>query len=120
MAGTHELPGRRLKWAIALALLIATVAVYSRSLSTDFTFVNVDDNHYVTANPDVQRGLSADGVVYAFKSLEAWNWHPVTWLSLELDSTLFGVSAASYRRTNILMHAIAAILLFWLLQRMTG
>src|SRR5262245_28210148 len=105
MAGTSEMPERRLKWVIALALPLATVAVYARSLSSDFTFVNVDDNHYVTANPDVQRGLSLDAVYYAFTSSEAWNWHPVTWLSLELDSTLFGVSAESYRRTNILIHA---------------
>jgi tetratricopeptide (TPR) repeat protein len=111
---------RGVKWAIGLTLFVATVAVYSRSLGSDFTFVNVDDNHYVTANPDVQRGLSLDGLAYAFTSTEAWNWHPVTWLSLELDSSLFGISANSYRRTNIIIHAAAAVMLFCLLQRMTG
>ena len=63
-------------------LVFAVVGVYGASLG--YGFVGFDDPDYVTANPIVQRGLSADGVKWAFTTHAAQNWHPLTWLSLML------------------------------------
>jgi hypothetical protein len=37
-----------------------------------------------------------------------------------LDCQLFGLNAGGHHFTNVLLHTIAAVLLFLLLQRMTG
>jgi hypothetical protein len=49
------------------------------------------------------------------------NWHPLTLLSLMLDATLTGTLDPSVPHfTNILLHAINSVLLFLLLQHLTG
>ena len=43
---------------------------------------------------------------WAFTTPHAANWHPLTWLSLQLDATLFGSDSAwGYHLTNLLLHA---------------
>jgi protein O-mannosyl-transferase len=107
-------------WAIALFLAVAVLAVYVRAWSGNFEFINFDDNYYVTDNPHVHAGLSVQGLGWALTSFDATNWHPLTWLSLQLDTQLFGVNAAAIHRTNVLLHVGNTVLLFWLLKRMTG
>ena len=53
--------------------------------------MNYDDPDYVTANAQVQGGLTAEGVRWALTAGVASNWHPLTWLSHQLDVTLFGL-----------------------------
>jgi len=48
------------------------------------------------------------------------NWHPVTTISHMLDCQLHGLKAGGHHFTNVLLHSIAAILLFLALQCMTG
>jgi tetratricopeptide (TPR) repeat protein len=121
MPDTSSSPARRAAaWGIALALAVAVLAVYGRSWSGQFHFVNFDDDQYVTGNSRVRGGLTADGVVWALTTLDAYNWHPLTWLSLQLDAELFGTSATGCHRTNTLLHAANTALLFGLLLRLTG
>src|SRR5262245_23100777 len=75
----------------AAALAAASAAPFVPALRCDFT--NYDDPPYVTANPMVAGGLSADGVRWAFSTFDAGNWHPLAWLSLQLDATLWKSSA---------------------------
>lgn len=103
--------------AICVALVVVTVAVYWPVLS--FDFVNLDDPGYVSSNGPVQRGLSFGGWMYAWTSLEMVNWHPLIWLSLELDSTLWGTGPAGYHATNLILHILNVVLLFALLLSMT-
>ena len=49
---------------VALLLALAVVAVYLPVAQFDFT--NYDDTHYVTRNPQVLKGLSWEGVRWAF------------------------------------------------------
>jgi len=61
----------------------------------------------------VQAGLTPDGVAWAFTTFEAANWHPLTWISLELDSTLFGGQKAfGFHLTNVLLHTANTVILF--------
>jgi len=108
-------------WAVAggcAFLLLAVVAVFGQTIG--FDFVNFDDNLYVYDNPNLAKGLSVEGVAWAFSATEANNWHPLTWLSLLLDYSLFGRNAWGYHLMNVLLHAANAILLFLVLRRMTG
>jgi protein O-mannosyl-transferase len=83
-------------------------------------FINFDDGIYVYANPHVQSGLTFQGVLWAFKTMNAANWHPITWLSHMLDCQLYGLNPAGHHLTNLFLHIANALLLFLLLQNATG
>ena len=103
---------------ICLLLVVVTLALYNPV--SHFPFVNFDDNHYITGNLHVRSGLSWNTIAWAFGSIEEYNWHPLTWLSHALDCQLFGLNPAGHHYTNLLLHALNAVLLFLLLQRATG
>lgn len=98
---------------IAAAILLAFWQVGSSE------FINYDDNDYVTENRWVQRGLTADGIRWAFTTYHASNWHPLTWMSHMLDVQLFGLSPRGHHLTNLLLHIANSLLLFLVLHRMT-
>ena len=83
-------------------------------------FLNWDDDDYVTDNIHVKAGLSSDTIAWAFTTYDAANWHPVTWLSHALDYQFFELDPAGHHATNLLLHVINAVLLFWVLWRATG
>jgi tetratricopeptide (TPR) repeat protein len=82
-------------------------------------FVNMDDDYYVTENPQVRAGLTGSSIRWAWTAIYSANWHPLTWLSLMLDSQLFGIGPWGYHLTNLLLHLTNTLLLFGLLCRMT-
>ena len=84
-----------------------------------FDFVTYDDPDYVTANPHVQAGLTFAGAAWAFTTGFAGNWFPLTWLSHMLDCQLFGLDSGWHHFTNVLLHALSAVLLFAALKKMT-
>ena len=99
-------------------LFLATFAVYAQV--RHFDFVNFDDPEYVTANPHVRAGITPASVVWAFTSGEAANWFPLTRLSHMLDYQMFGLRSGWHHLTNVLLHALAVLLLFAFLNRSTG
>ncbi|MCX8091080.1 MAG: hypothetical protein N3I86_09155, partial [Verrucomicrobiae bacterium] len=103
---------------IAAALAVLTFTLYQPTL--EYPFLRFDDPEYVTANPNVWRGLSGESVRWAFTTFHQSNWHPLTWLTHMLDCELFGDWAGGHRLVNILLHAANTILLFLLLRQMTG
>ncbi len=109
-----RLPG----WVMAVALALVTVAVYCPV--TGFQFVNFDDPDFITANPHVRAGLTAESFKWARSSVVAMNWHPITMLTFMLDCQLFGVKPWWPHLVNALLHAANTVLLFGLLKRMTG
>jgi protein O-mannosyl-transferase len=105
-------------YGFALGLFAATVLVYGQACS--FGYMTVDDAAYVTANRPVQHGLSLQGIAWSFTNVHDSNWIPFTWMSLMLDSSLYGVHPWGYHLTNVLLHAINGVLLFIALTRATG
>ncbi len=110
--------GRRTLFA-AVLLAGATLAVYAPSLSNGFVDA-YDDADYVTSNPVVRRGLSGDGIVWAFTNSHAANWHPLTWLSHMADCAAYGLDPRGHHLTSLLLHAANAVLLLLLLEGLTG
>jgi tetratricopeptide (TPR) repeat protein len=108
---------------------LMTVTAYYPCLG--YAFTSFDDRDYVTENAHVQAGLTAGSIRWAFTTFDCGNWHPLTWLSLQLDWTLYGSGAGSFHPskvqmaggfhlTNLLLHTASALLLFLTLGRMTG
>jgi tetratricopeptide (TPR) repeat protein len=103
---------------ISFLLLGATVAAYWPIREAEF--LNFDDAQYITDNPKVLQGLTRQGFVWSFTTFHASNWHPLTWLSHMADCQLFGDNPTGHHFANVGLHAANAILLFFLLWRMTG
>lgn len=105
----------RLTILACIVLALATFAVYGEVGS--HPFIHFDDGAYVFDNPVVQGGLTLKGVKWAFTTLYAGYWMPLTWLSHMLDCQLFGLSPGGPHLTNLLFHIANTLLLFlWLLR----
>jgi len=103
---------------ICLLLAVVTLALYNPV--NRHPFVNYDDDRYVTDNPHVRQGLTADTFVWALTSTEVANWHPLTWMSHALDYSLFHLNPAGHHFASVLLHAVNVILLFLFLMWATG
>jgi hypothetical protein len=111
-------PGFGLDLGLAAALALGTLALYARTLGHDF--VLFDDPYYVSRNPRVARGLTPDGVAWALRSVDFFNWAPLVWLSHMLDTTLFGMRAGPRLAVNAGLHALTTVVLFHTLRLATG
>src|SRR5271163_3295004 len=84
---------------LCLLLALATLALYNPV--TRAPFLNYDDPVYVTDNAQVRAGLTWNTIVWTFRTPQALDWHPITWLSYALDSQMFGLNPAGYHLTNV-------------------
>ena len=102
---------------ICISLSIIILSIYSQV--SHFSFVAFDDQVYVTNNAHIQSGITWENIIWAFSSMEAGFWQPLTWLSLLLDFEIYRLDAGGYHLTNLLIHLFNAILLFLVLEGMT-
>ena len=120
---------------IVLGLILITLACYWPVGTADF--VNYDDNRYITDNPTVQRGLTMEGIKYAFTSPDGGYWHPITWISHMIDVELYGPKETGrhlvgvllrtndtlpggHHFTNLIFHVANTLLLLAVMKRLTG
>jgi tetratricopeptide (TPR) repeat protein len=111
------MPAWRRELLLALALAGLTLLAFEGVRHNQF--VGFDDPGYITDNPHVQAGLTAESVGWAFTTFTESNWHPLTWISLQLDAALYGLDPIGFHRTNLLLHLANVLLLFGVLGRMT-
>ena len=103
---------------ICAVLAAATFVAFEQVRNNDF--VRYDDNNYVTDNVYVQKGLSFESIRWAFTTWHQGNWHPLTWMSHLVDSTVFGMEPAGHHLVSVGFHIANVILLFLILKKMTG
>ena len=108
----------RAECLVITALVVLTAAVYGQVISHDF--IQYDDPDYITGNPIVRGGLSWKGFLWAFTTVSAANWHPLTWVSHMLDVDLFGLKPGMHHLVNVFFHILNTTLLFVILRQMTG
>ena len=106
------------RWLLAVLLVLVTLAVYWPA--TRGGFIAYDDNLLVTENPQVQKGLTLEGLELAWFNPVNCLWHPLTVMSHMLDCQLFGLNPWGHHLTSVLLHGLNAGLVFALLQQMTG
>ncbi len=102
---------------IYIFLTVATFIAFWQVRNCDF--VNYDDPIYVTKNNHIQNGITMEGIRWAFTTSYATNWHPLTWISHMLDVQFYGLDPGWHHITNLLFHIANALLLFFVLNRMT-
>jgi len=96
-----------------LACLV--LLVYLRSAW--FGFVSYDDGGYVSENPLIQAGLTWDGIAHFFYDGHRLQWIPLTSLSYMIECQLFGLHPTVHHLTNVVLHALNALLVYALLRR---
>ena len=106
------------RWLLAVLLVLVTLAVYWPA--TRGGFIAYDDNLLVTENPQVQKGLTLEGMELAWFNPVNCLWHPLTVMSHMLDCQLFGLNPWGHHLTSVLLHGLNAGLVFALLKQMTG
>lgn len=74
----------------------------------------------VTNNPHIEGGLTVRNIVWALTSFDAFNWHPITWLSHMAVAQFGGMDPGAHHLANVAIHAASSVLLFLLFLRMTG
>jgi protein O-mannosyl-transferase len=116
------LPGdpssRGVTLGIYLFLAVMSLTIFAQTIRYDF--VNFDDDLYVYNTPAIKAGLTVKGITLAVISQHARNWHPLTTISHMLDCQLYGLNAGGHHVTNMLLHTFGVLLLFRVLQQMTG
>lgn len=108
----------RARWLVALGLVALCFAVYASVRHHEF--VNYDDPVAIVENPNLVGGLSFESVRRAFAAPRFYNYIPLTAVSLQVDHALYGMEPAGFLLTNVALHALTVVLLFFALGRLTG
>src|SRR5947207_9251973 len=103
---------------VCAVIVVLIWIVFGQTLSHDF--VNYDDKVYVYGNSLVAAGLSLHGLSQAFVDTQTNNWHPLTIVSHMIDCQFSDLKAGGHHFTNVFLHTIAAVLLFFWLRNITG
>jgi len=113
-----SLTKNQLRILICVVLASATLVLYLPV--TRHNFINIDDQRFVIENPHVRDGLTWPGIVWAFQTTQTENWHPLTWITHMMDCQFYGLNPAGHHLTNLLVHIANTLLLFLLLNKLTG
>ncbi len=111
-------PSRSLQLGVCAVIVVLIWIVFGQTLGHDF--VNYDDKVYVYGNSLVNAGLSLHALSRAFVDTSTTNWHPLTIISHMIDCQFYDLKAGGHHFTNVLLHTVAAVLLFLLLRQMFG
>jgi tetratricopeptide (TPR) repeat protein len=102
--------------AVGGAFLLAaiTIIAYLPALHAGFVF---DDSGYVTENESL-RTLAGLGRIWTAPQHAGEVYYPLTFTSLWLDYHLWGLQPFGYHCVNICLHALTAVMLWYLLRRL--
>jgi len=103
---------------ICFLLAASTLAIYWPV--RHYGIIYYDDPLFLTENAMVKSGLNWHSLWWAFSSVLVANWHPITSLSFVVDNQLFGMNPGAEHMVNVLFHTASTMLLFLVLQSMTG
>ncbi len=97
----------QLRRALPLLLFLLTAAVFVPTIWFEF-LPDWDDGSNVLDH-DSFRGFGAEQLGWMLTARHMGHWHPLTWLSFAIDDAIAGRSAAMHHATNVLLHALNAV-----------
>jgi Flp pilus assembly protein TadD len=107
--------------AIALAALLLATTAWLFAPALGFEFIRYDDPIYVARQPHVLGGPTLENLRWAFAERNpTGNWHPLTWISHQLDAVAWGRDPRGHHVTSVLLHAVDVAVAFLALRRLTG
>jgi len=114
----NKISERGLVAGICAGLVALIWFVFGQTIK--FPFINFDDPEYVYEVPEINSGLSLHNLQWAFTHWPSTNWFPLKNISHMLEFQFFGSNPGAFHFTNVVLHAIATVLLFLVLKKMTG
>jgi tetratricopeptide (TPR) repeat protein len=99
------------RWAPPVLVVAAVLLCFLPAFQAGFT--NWDDDVNFTKNPNY-RGFTPSTLKWMFTDCYG-HYMPITWLTLALDYTLWGMNPAGYHATNVLWHGANAVLFYFVL-----
>lgn len=96
----------------ALALLVCTLVAYLPATQADFIW---DDDAYVTENRTLRSAAGLGRIWFQVGAVP--QYYPLVHSTFWLEYRLWGLHPMGYHLVNILLHALAAMLLWHLLRR---
>ncbi|MFC1566865.1 tetratricopeptide repeat protein [bacterium] len=99
-----------------LLLFVLIFAAYSQSINN--SFISLDDNNYIVENPVVQK-INLKNIKTIFTTSFDGHYHPLLLLSFAVNYKISGLDPKLYIVTNILIHFINCIFVFYLFLLLT-
>ncbi|MGO9021952.1 MAG: tetratricopeptide repeat protein [Syntrophobacteraceae bacterium] len=109
----------RKKQILAIYLFLTLITLIAFWQVSHCDFISYDDPKYVTENIHIRQGITIQAIRWAFTTVYASNWHPLTWMSHMLDVQLFGLNPHGHHLINLLFHISNSLLLFFVFHRIT-
>ena len=103
------------RWLVPLACALVTLAVFWPVLGNQF--VDWDDDINFVNNPDF-RGLGWANLRFMLTTTMMGHWIPTTWITLGADYLVWGMNPRGYHLTNLLLHAAAAVAVYFVALRL--
>jgi len=100
---------KTLLWLILIASV--TFLVYIQLFNNDF-LKTWDDNRYILENPHI-KDFQLNQLPEIFTLYYDGHYHPLTMISLALDQKVDGMNPKVFHFTNLLLHIINTLLVFW-------
>src|SRR5438445_271937 len=97
-------------WMVPAGIALVVIACFLPTLRNDF--VLWDDDLNFTDNPSY-RGLSWRQLRWMFTTVHGGHYQPLSWVTLGLDYTLWGMNPTGYHLTSLLLHAVNAVLFYY-------
>lgn len=100
---------------IPLAIALVSMLAFLPALGGDF--LDWDDRENFLHNPHY-RGLGPAQLHWMLTTGLMGHWMPLTWLSLGLDWTVWGMNPLGYHLTTLVLHGLAAALFYLTARRL--
>src|SRR6056297_121134 len=99
-------------------LLILSAVIFLAYIPVwDADFVYWDDDVNVYENPNVQ-SLSGESIKRIFSSPIIGNYNPLPILTFAIEHAIFGMNPAAMHVTNLILHILACLLVFFVSRRL--
>lgn len=107
-------PANQKKYFIVSSIIIVLLTLLAYSNLSKNEFLNWDDDYYVTENVDIT-DLQSENLAAFFTQKYVYNYLPLTMISYALDYKIGKFNPRVYTATNLFIHTLNALLVFWLI-----
>ena len=103
------------RWFLPLVIVTAICAAFLPILRNDF--VEWDDYENLVSNPNF-RGLGWSQLGWMFTTFHMGHYQPLSWLTLGLDYSIWGMNPVGYHITNVLIHSANTVSLYFVTRQL--
>jgi protein O-mannosyl-transferase len=109
--------GRPTQWLVPFLIALITLVVFLPVLQNGF--VDWDDDRAFLQNPHY-RGLGVTELGWMWTTIYMGQYRPLTWMTYGADYLLWGLDPRGYHLTNMLLHVVNALLVYWVARWLLG